>query len=242
MKDLNAIPFLLSALGAVCIHLMLPTGRPRRNPAILFTGIASLAGLLILFGAGVGSPMQLAAKDWLYVAFGASAVVSGALLITQERPVYAALWFVMVILSVAGLLLMLGAQFTAAVMVVIYAGAILVTYLFVIMLAVKAGMPEHDTRSHRPAFACLVGFLLMAGFWMANPPGLYEAPPTAPPPATAADAEGAALRVRTEYVAEHTESLGLQVFTRHVVALEAAGIVLMVALAGSVVMAQRRIT
>jgi NADH-quinone oxidoreductase subunit J len=242
----NVAPYLLSALGAVCLYLMLPSGGPRRTVWIVLTGLVALAGLLLgwftPYAAGLD---RLAGPDGLFVFFGGAAVVSGALLISQERPVYAALWFVMVVLSVAGLLLLLGAQFVALVLIIIYAGAILVTYLFVIMLAVKAGMPEYDTRAHRPAGVCLAAFLLLAGYWMAQPAGSFVHRPYDPPAEARPknDAERAVLvaAARREYIAEHTASLGRELFGRHVVALEASGVLLLVALAGALTIAERKI-
>lgn len=242
------LPYLLTALGAVSVWLMLPAGdKPRPGGIVGFIGVVSLIGLVLFYGtawATSASKVDLGSRDLLFCVFGGSALLSGAMLITQERPVYAALWFVMVILSVAGLLLLLGAQFVAAVLIVVYAGAILVTYLFVIMLAVKAGMPEYDTHAHRPLSACIAAFLLVCAFWLAMPRGEY---PPAPAPAdaaarTASAVEPASERIGREYVDKHTESLAKRLFSRHVVALEAAGVLLLTAMAGAIVMARKRVS
>ena len=245
------LPYLLTALGAVAVRLMLPSGgRPRSSAIIGFAGFASLIGLMLFYGtawATSAPKVDLGSRDLLFCVFGGSALFSGTMLITQERPVYAALWFVMVILSVAGLLLLLGAQFVAAVLIVVYAGAILVTYLFVIMLAVKAGMPEYDTHAHRPAAACVAAFLLVCAFWLAMPRGEY---PPVPAPAEAASVsasvpasptEPASARIRREYIDKHTESLAVRLFSRHVAALEAAGVLLLTAMAGAIVMARTKV-
>jgi NADH-quinone oxidoreductase subunit J len=241
----DPLAYFLTALGAISVWLMLPAGgSPRRRSIIGFTGIVSLIGLVLFYGtawATAPTKVTLAAGDWLFCLFAGSAVFSGAMLITQERPVYAALWFVMVILSTAGLLLLLGAQFVAAVLIVVYAGAILVTYLFVIMLAVKAGMPEYDTHAHRAGAACLAAFLLLAAFWTAMRPGEY--PPTpAPVDVPAAGAPTAAERHTPDSADRHTQTLAVRLFSKHVVALEAAGVLLLTAMAGAIVMARRKIS
>jgi NADH-quinone oxidoreductase subunit J len=99
--------------------------------------------------------------------FSAIAIFGAVRVITHPRPVYSALYFVLSVLASAGLFILLWAEFMAAALVIIYAGAILVTYVFVIMLAastVQAGldkMAEYDAVSRDPVVAAAVGFTLM---------------------------------------------------------------------------------
>ncbi len=97
----------------------------------------------------------------LFYAFAGFAVVGGAMLITQKNPVHAALAFALVILSTCGLFLLQAAPFLMAATIIIYAGAIVVTFLFVIMLAQQAGQTAADQRSREPFLASLAGFVLM---------------------------------------------------------------------------------
>ena len=93
----------------------------------------------------------------------------GALrVITHPRPVYAALYFILTVLASAGLFLLLSAEFMAFALVIVYAGAILITYLFVIMLATQAPeegheevLAEYDTAAREPIAATVVGFVLL---------------------------------------------------------------------------------
>ena len=71
--------------------------------------------------------------------FSAIAIVGALRVVTHSRPVYSALSFVLTVFASAGLFVLLWAEFMAAALVLIYAGAILVTYVFVIMLAARAG-------------------------------------------------------------------------------------------------------
>ena len=102
-----------------------------------------------------------------YYLFSGIAIVSAVRVITHTRPVYAALWFVMVVLASAGLFLVLSAQFMAFAVVIIYGGAILVTYMFVLMLASQStpdggSSQGYDKVAKEPVLACAAGFLLLA--------------------------------------------------------------------------------
>jgi NADH-quinone oxidoreductase subunit J len=101
------------------------------------------------------------AETLLFYFFSGAAVLSGALLVTQHRPARAALSFALVILSVSGLFLLLAAPFLAAATITVYAGAIIVTFLFVIMLAQQAGADSADSRSREPMLSSFTGFALL---------------------------------------------------------------------------------
>ncbi len=87
--------------------------------------------------------------------------MAGTLLITQANPARAALSFTLVILSTCGLFLLLAAPFLMAATIIIYAGAIVVTFLFVLMLAQQIGLSDADFRSREPLFAAIAGFLFL---------------------------------------------------------------------------------
>jgi len=165
--------YIASAIGAVSVFLMLPRRgfNPRKLGALL--GAFTLGGLwLVLWRrwSDVEQPLGLArgALPYYYI-FSAIAIASAVRVITHTRPVYSALWFVMVVLATAGLFLTLSAEFIAFALVIIYGGAILVTYVFVIMLASEAGdpipesdSPEYERVAREPAIAVFAGFLLLA--------------------------------------------------------------------------------
>ena len=167
---MTAALYIASVVGAVALYLMMPRRgyTPVRIGFLL--GACSLGGLwLFLYkdlSANLGLPDAVAGYYYL---FGAIAVGCASRVITQTKPVYAALWFVMVVLAVAGLFLTLEAEFMAFAMVIIYGGAILVTYVFVIMLASDSGAsegedagPEYDRLPREPVAAIATGFLLLA--------------------------------------------------------------------------------
>ena len=143
--------------GAAAVYLLLP--RPRAYPALwgalLGAAALGLAGWLVV-GFGVLTP-----ESFLFYAFSAAAVGFGGLLVTQRNPARAALAFALVVLSTCGLFLLLAAPFLMAATIIIYAGAIIVTFLFVLMLAQQEGPSDADARSREPMLATAVGFILL---------------------------------------------------------------------------------
>src|SRR5262249_40083979 len=143
--------------GAAAIFILLP--RPKAPPMLwgILAGVAALVlggGLLVQAG-GVD------AETVLFYAFSGLAIVSGAMLVTQSHPARAALSFAMVVLSTCGLFLLQAAPFLMAATTIVYAGAIVVTFLFVIMLAQQTGWSDADWRSREPFIATLAGFVLV---------------------------------------------------------------------------------
>src|SRR3954465_2341654 len=98
----------------------------------------------------------------LFSTFSAIAILSAILMITNRNPVYSALWFAIATLGVCGLFLLQQAPFLAAATVIVYAGAIVVTFVFVIMLAQQSGATVYDQRSRQPFIATVLAVLLLA--------------------------------------------------------------------------------
>jgi len=158
--------YIASAVGALAVYLMMPAHRtsPRHFGGLL--GLLALAGL---FGFLINQFAVESLPNLYYYVFSVLAVACAVRVITHARPVYSALFFVMVVLSVAGLFVILEAEFMAFAMVIIYAGAILVTYLFVIMLATlpqvegeEEQSPLYDRVAREPFSAVILGFALVA--------------------------------------------------------------------------------
>ncbi len=242
--------YAIAALGAVGVYLVLP-GTPR-SPRLAGTVAASaaLAALLIL----LGKNFALAGGTAVYFyIFSVVALVGAARVITHPRPVYSAVYFVLVVIAVAGLLVLLEAEFLAAALVLIYAGAILVTYVFVIMLARSAAADDaapYDSRPREPAAAVLVGFVLTA----AIAGRLGDLPPAAEPAAypapravmnaaadSAEDPRGGPGEPVVGTPAGNTAAVGTEMLTRYVIALELAGVLLLVAMVGGIAVARKRI-
>jgi NADH:ubiquinone oxidoreductase subunit 6 (subunit J) len=146
------------AFGFGAIYALLPT--TRRSPVLWGGGVAALAlvlGAAILIRTDTGFD-----ESFLFYAFSGLAILSGGMMITQKNPVHAALFFALVVLSTCGLFLLQAAPFLMAATIIVYAGAIVVTFLFVIMLAKQEGPSNADQRSREPFLASLAGCVLLA--------------------------------------------------------------------------------
>ncbi len=163
----------------------------------------------------------------VFYLFAGVAVASSVLMVTRKNPVYGALYLVLTLFSIAGLFVLLDAHFLAALQVVVYAGAILVLFLFVIMLLNLGHAFEPDIRGRFWwVFAAGLGLVLLAEL-VAVMRGAPERPE--------ADIVGPLLEARGA-VAAVAEPL----FQSYVVALEITGILLLVAMVGAVVIAKRK--
>jgi NADH-quinone oxidoreductase subunit J len=161
-----------TALGAIGLYMLLPR---ERAPMARLGGllVAMAFGGLFLYlvrtvGAGVTGPNGETPPVYFYLF--ALIMIAGAIgVVCQPKPVYAALYFVLVTLAGAGVFVLLLAEFMAIVLIIIYAGAILVTYVFVIMLASQGSTggvgattsPEYDRRANEPFVAVAVSFVLI---------------------------------------------------------------------------------
>jgi NADH-quinone oxidoreductase subunit J len=150
-----ALPLLA---GGAAIYLLLP--RPRAYPVLWGTGLGLVA--LVLAGVLLTRGGFVSVETILFWSFSALGIISGTLLVTQHNPARAALSFTLVVLSTCGLFLLLAAPFLMAATIIIYAGAIIVTFLFVIMLAQQVGLSDADDRSREPLLATITGFVLLA--------------------------------------------------------------------------------
>jgi NADH:ubiquinone oxidoreductase subunit 6 (subunit J) len=156
MKDLW--PILLPVLlGGSAVFLLLP--RPNAAPRLLGAALAALA--LALAGALWLRTGTIGVESLLFYAFSALAVSAGVVMITQSNPARAALAFAVVVLASCGLFLLQAAPFLMAATIIIYAGAIIVTFLFVLMLAQQEGPSDADQRSREPQLATAAGAVLL---------------------------------------------------------------------------------
>ncbi len=170
-------------------------------------------------------------SDGLFLVLAAVTVASAAGAVTFRNPIYCAIWFGQSLLGVAGLMLFTGAQFLAAATVVIYAGAILVTFLFVLMLAQPEGRAAYDRVTFEGPLAAAAGIVIVALLSVTIGGALS-------PAGTAAEAirppteEALAAGVLTP---QHVAGLGEELMGRHLIAVEVAGTLLLAALVGAAV-------
>ena len=166
--------------------------------------------------------MTLLTAAFYYMA--AASVASALLAVTRKSPVHAMLWVLALFLHVAGIFLLLGAEFLAAVQVIVYAGAILIFYLFVVMLL---DLPDEEARprfgNHWP-FAAGAGLSFVALAWLARVETLS--------PVGTSAAEGSA--------EGSLAGIGFALFGPFALPFEIASLVLLAAIIGAVVVARRR--
>jgi NADH-quinone oxidoreductase subunit J len=245
---LHPVVILVLCIGAgVATVLMLP-GR-RETAWAKLGGLLALsvglifAALLARFSSSHGTgPMGV--YFWL---FSAIAIIAALRVVTHPRPVYSALYFVMTVLASAGLFILLWAEFMAAALVVIYAGAILVTYVFVIMLAQQAqsphatrpiaGLADYDNLSREPVVAAAIGFVLMGVLLFVildKAEGLER-------PVNPANVAVYGVDHKPSPFEGTVQQLGQYLFNDQVINLELAGLILTIAMVGAIVIARRRI-
>ena len=163
--------------------------------------------------------------------FAALAVGSALLCITRRNPVASALWLVVTLFALAALFVLLDAQFIAVLQVLVYAGAIMVLFLFVIML-LNVG---RATRSDMKGLPGILGGVVLAGLMMVQLLALrFGAPPAQLTLAPNAMARAAAEQGMVAAVAR-------PLFTTYLVPFEITSVLLLAALVGAVVLAKRRL-
>jgi NADH-quinone oxidoreductase subunit J len=209
--------------------------------AILLLSGLTLLYLVLHFTYRAGQTSLHTIYFWI---FSAIALFGAVRVITHRRPVYSALYFVLTVFATAGLFVLLMAQFMAGALVIIYAGAILITYVFVIMLAAQpagAGtttaaqqMADYDHYSRDPFIASAIGFALMGVllFVIFDRAGELRAAPDMSVEVTASGAPP---------VSGNTQELGVYLFNNQQVSLELAGLLLTIAMVGAIVIARRRV-
>jgi NADH-quinone oxidoreductase subunit J len=156
---------------------------------------------------------------WL---FSALAIVSALTMVTRNSPVAAALWLVNVMFALAALYVMLGADFLGAAQVLVYAGAIMVVFVFVVMLL---NLGESEVQERRSIVASVVASAI-GGALAAELLFVIRAQPLP---------TGELRPVETDALAPIADSL----FTTNLVAFEVTSLLLLVAVVGAVVLAKR---
>lgn len=151
-------------------------------------------------------------------------VLAAMFVIAARNPVHSVLWLILTFFSAAGLLVLIGAEFLAMLLVVVYVGAVAVLFLFVVMmLDVDFVEMKQGTLRYWP-FALLVGIILLAELALVSvaggsvPTGNMDPSPNAP---------------------TNAEAIGYVMYTDYILLFQLAGIVLLVAMVGAIVLTLR---
>lgn len=174
----------------------------------------------------VNNPGQFASGLTFY-AFASVLLFAGLMVITARNPVHSVLFLILSFFNAAGLFLLMGAEFLAALLVIVYVGAVAVLFLFVVMmLDIDFKELRRGMASHLPIGLVVAGMLtaeivMLALSWSFAP--------------------GATVSVASEVPAGvgNTEAIGQILYTQYLLPFQVAGLVLLVAMIGAIVLTHR---
>ena len=165
-----------------------------------------------------------------YYLFALEAMVAGLMVVVSKNPVHSVLWLILTFFSAAGLFILMGAEFVAMLLVIVYVGAVAVLFLFVVM------MLDVDFAELKGEFARYMPLGLLIGVVMLLQLGSGFAAWQA--------ADGAAALRQAPMPADmtNTEALGLLIYDKYLYLFEASGLILLVAMIGAILLTLRHRT
>ncbi|MCW5685381.1 MAG: NADH-quinone oxidoreductase subunit J [Pseudolabrys sp.] len=156
--------------------------------------------------------------------FAGICIASAVMVIASKNPVHSVLFLILAFVNAAGLFVLLGAEFLAMILIVVYVGAVAVLFLFVVMMLdvdfaeLRQGFQQYLPVGALVGFVMLAELLMVVGGWAINP-NVIKASPIPPVAQTS-----------------NTEALGLVLYTKYIYFFQAAGLVLLVAMIGAIVL------
>ena len=159
--------------------------------------------------------------------FSLSAIAGGLMTVISRNPVHSVLWLILAFLSSAGLFVLLGAEFLAMLLIIVYVGAVAVLFLFVVMmLDVDFSTLKAEMAGYLP-IALLIGVVLVMQLGMAF--GVWSYAETAP----------GSREVLANSQHHNTKALGLILYDRYFILFQLSGLILLVAMIGAIVLTLR---
>jgi len=159
--------------------------------------------------------------------FALCTVTGGLFTVVSRNPVHSVLWLILTFLSSAGLFVLLGAEFVAMLLVIVYVGAVAVLFLFVVMmLDVDFAELKAEMAQYLP-LGLLIGLVLLMQLSMAL--GVW----------IVADTAEAARAAVTPAETHNTAALGLLIYDQYFLLFQLAGLILLVAMIGAIVLTLR---
>jgi NADH-quinone oxidoreductase subunit J len=161
--------------------------------------------------------------------FAAITIASGFMVIASRNPVQSVLFLILAFVNAAGLFLMLGAEFLAMILVIVYVGAVAVLFLFVVMMLdvdfaeLRQGFLQYMPIGALIGIVFLLELILVVGAYVIDP-ALVRSPGVPIPPTN---------------VMTNTEAIGQVLYTRYFFFFQAAGLILLVAMIGAIVLTLR---
>ncbi|WP_209425827.1 NADH-quinone oxidoreductase subunit J [Pararhodobacter sp. SW119] len=172
----------------------------------------------------------MSVADFAFYAFAIVVIGAGFLVVIARNPVHSVLWLILAFLSSAGLFVLLGAEFIAMLLIIVYVGAVAVLFLFVVMMldvdfaALKAGMARYFPLASLIGLVILMQLALLFGSWV--------------------EADGA-LGLRQAVTPDirevhNTKALGMIIYDQYFLAFQLSGLILLVAMIGAIVLTLRK--
>lgn len=170
--------------------------------------------------------------DYAFYLFAIVVVTAGLLVVVSRNPVHSVLWLILAFLSSAGLFVLLGAEFVAMLMIIVYVGAVAVLFLFVVMML---DVDFAELRGEMAKFVPIAGLIgvvllmelaLVFGSWAGAE--------------NAADLRQAIAPALEE--TQNTAALGQLIYTKYIYLFQASGLILLVAMIGAIVLTMRHRT
>ena len=167
----------------------------------------------------------------VFYIFAIVAVASGVMVVLARNPVHSVLFLILAFFNSAGLFVLMGAEFLAMILVIVYVGAVAVLFLFVVMMLdidfaqLRSGFMRYLPVGALIGFILLAELLLILGSWIIAPgvAALQAVPVPSNVPAMT-----------------NTRALGQVLYTRYVFAFQGAGVILLVAMIGAIVLTLRQ--
>lgn len=165
----------------------------------------------------------------MFYAFAAITVASAFMVISSRNPVHSVLFLILTFFTAAGLFVLIGAEFLAMIMVIVYVGAVAVLFLFVVMMLDINFVELRQGFLQYLPIGAVIGLIMLVELIMVLGVSTFGSGVT-----MAQDQPNATIGAAT-----NTEALGLLIYTEYVYAFQAAGMILLVAMIGAIVLTHR---
>jgi NADH-quinone oxidoreductase subunit J len=167
--------------------------------------------------------------DYAFYAFAIVTVAAGLMVTISRNPVHSVLWLILAFLSSAGLFVLLGAEFVAMLLIIVYVGAVAVLFLFVVMMLDIDFAELKGEMARTMPLAMLIGIIILmelslgVGAWVQAEGAMGLRDAVAPP----ADQ------------VENTRALGLIIYDKYILLFQLSGLILLVAMIGAILLTMR---
>lgn len=165
--------------------------------------------------------------ETLFYLFSAVLLISGILVVSARNPVHAVLFLILAFFNAAGLFLLLGAEFVAFILLIVYVGAVAVLFLFVVMMLdinfadLRKGMRSYLAAGLAVGGVILAQLVFVTGMWVMNPKVLSAA------------------AQNSESKLDNAKALGNVLYTDYVYPFQVSGLILLVAMIGAILLTLR---